>query len=104
MATLFESEAWDLCWKLGRANSYQTQISTQVPRIILHEIMHDFIDKYHGLMGFMRFKREDFASMLGLANMRGPWGLGLRVIRPLGWTRLVLTPIYIWRKRVAWKV
>ena len=40
MATLFEGEAWDLCWELGLAKKKYAQLSTQVPQIsILHEIV-----------------------------------------------------------------
>ena len=38
MATLFGGEAWDLCYKLGQAES-KTQFSTQVPRTLLHKII-----------------------------------------------------------------
>ena len=62
MATLFGGEAWDLCYKLGRAKS-ETQFSTQVPRILLHRIV-----KIRRLYLYLTMYVSDFwrACKLGL--------------------------------------
>ena len=73
MATLFGGEAWDLCFKLGRAMS-KTQLSPQVPQILLHIIIkYDFTDISPYFSDYLGLTSWDFASMLGLANMSGTW-------------------------------